>query len=370
MGYSHSTLDFVQVSETVDIDIRVDVTPGAVEAGSPLSLDADGHATVIVEPAAALAGSPAIKPEGDASVSINPQAVSAGSGEISADVYVFVDVSPGAAEGATPAAIGRIEVVLPAAAEATDPGITVEAHETIVKIDPATGIAVSGDISGLVVTDPNPTVGISISLDPAAVIAGGGTGVEPESFEIDFTRTLTVFNFYITGSDGNKNIKVPITSFQLVLYADRNAYLEVNVPGLEWVDDITDRTDGNLSLKMGYAAISTLEVLQEEQVVKVPLENMDVHRGANKRAITLSGHETESQAESRQSTSKTVTLSDKWYNYKRMSDGKITARLVKPHMYLQAGDTIVDDDAEFVADRITWTKSERRHHMEIAGTAA
>lgn len=369
MGYHYSTLDYIQVSETIATDTSVAVLPGAAEAMSAQSLAVDGHVSVVVSPAAAVAASPAISIEGNALVPVAPASMGAGSGSVFAGVYVIATVSPTAAVAVTPPTIGPIEVVLPRVAIAATPLITVSAHTTIAPIAPAAGTAFSGTVSAFVITDPHPTTGISISVVPGYVEVGGGSEMLPDTFTIDFTRTLTLFTFYITGSSGNSNVQIPISSFQLVLYANRNAYLEVSIPGMSWVDAIAARSDGNLSLKMAYAAISTLETLQEEQVVAVPMETIDMHRGAAKQAITLSGHETDSQAATRQSNPKTITLTDGWYNYKRTSGDQITVRLVRPHIYLQAGDTIVDDDGEFTVDRITWVKSESYHHMELTGAS-
>lgn len=366
-------LDYIKVT-TEQGDVSIDISPAEMLAGD-LDAGVDGNIAVVVGPGFIAARSPEITIEAHETI-IDPQPaeVEAFGPRIAVESYE-AKISPSPADveaGAIAPAAAIYEAMIdisPAEMVAVEQEIEISAHTTIIFPHPARVKVVDGDAPLHLVPAPDESDGSVVFPAPASVLCG--------SMSINIvlkikasSRTITLFHLYIVDSDGNEEIKIPISSFQLVLYADRNAYLEVNVPGLERVDEITDRTDGNLLLKMGHAAISTLEVLEEEQVIKVPIENMDVHRGANKRAITLSGHETESQAESRQSTSKTVTLSDKWYNYKRMSDGKITARLVKPHMYLQAGDTIVDDDAEFVADRITWTKSERRHHMEIAGTAA
>lgn len=386
MATYHSSIDYIQATDSEDT--YVELTDLAAIADSSSTLEAEGNATAIIPGTYAIAADPGINPEGDATVNVQPGSAVSDAGIDAAIYEAIIEISHNPAVSDSPVTLSviSVELVGPAAAVGAGSDIFGVAHKTIINLS-GTAIALSGEGDALTITQPTVTEGISVEVSPGAAVSvdtglfaaetvgidlsaalsGSVDEIAAVTFGIDPDRVLTLFNFYIV-DDGPK-IAIPITSFQLVLYADKAAYLEVVVPGLQWVDEINSRRNGNLSLQLAYASISTLETLQEEQIVKVPIERVDVNKGI-KRSVTLSGYETDAQAARRQSDPKTITLDDSWYSYRRTSSGSITVRLVRPHMYLQAGDTIQDNDSEFVADRITWVKSESYHHMEVSGALA
>jgi len=211
-----------------------------------------------------------------------------------------------------------------------------------------------------------PSVFYNVDVPPAEINIEGVQADGITSFVIDFSRTLTLFKFFITGVDDFSDIEIPISSFQVMLYANKKAYLQVVIPGIKYADEITNRSNGNLSLYITYTAIDTFEILQQELIIAVQMDTVRVDYGTDSQSITLSGYESDSQAANRQTSSKVITIDESWYNYKR-TDDNITIRLVKPHIYLQAGDTVQDGETEITVNRIIWQKSENFQHMEITG---
>jgi len=195
------------------------------------------------------------------------------------------------------------------------------------------------------------------------------TGILNGSYEvIKYENFIALFKFYVTGTaDGLTDAKIPISSFQIRLYKDKNSYLSVNIPGVGYTDQITNRPNGTLKLYLVYAKIDTMEEIRSEVLLETTMDTPRVDEGSINNSIKLEGHETDAQATARQAISKTITLSESWLSYRRSTGTSWTARLVKPHLDLRAGDTVIDDGISYTADRITWMKSESVHHMEITG---
>jgi len=346
---------------TIKFGTSISVTPGTAESDGPISgVSVNAYLTSVLTTAG--------------SVTSSSNAI---------DVYCgnIINVTPGTTEADSVLFYPFQPVMVePASIETSSPDIDVIAYQTNIQATPGTAQSNNETISvycGNIITTLAGTVesdGSSIYVMSVVGVDLGGAEADSPSIsantvEIDYNRTLTFFKFYITGA-GLSSVAIPITSFQVTLYSDRNAYLVIVIPGLDYVDEIIARSSGNLALYMAYARISDLEVLQEKQIVEVAMGTPRVDKGVKNNSITLSGYETDAQASRRQSGTKTITLGDEWYNYRRAENGSITARMAKPHISLQAGDTIIDDDGEFSVDRITWMKSESVHHMEVTGIAA
>jgi len=246
-------------------------------------------------------------------------------------------------------------------------GIAVTGYKTVVTSPGAKFLFKHGTHHINSLTPPETIYGQFVN-DPGTGLVFSADEVSVSSFNIEPSERLTLFTFTLTGAaDGLADVEIPITSFQMRLYSDAAAYLQVTIPGADYIDSITSRPQGSLILYMAYASVGDMTVLQKEQIIAVAMDTPRVNEGTINNSITLSGHETDAQAAKRQAAPKAVTLGNSWYNYRRTTGSSITARMVKPHIYLQAGDTVTDDDGTFEVDRITWMKSESVHHMEITG---
>ncbi len=197
-------------------------------------------------------------------------------------------------------------------------------------------------------------------------ISAGGTFAVPSISTTRITKDYIKFFLSLTGSP---NITMPIKQFEIRMYSDNPTCFGATIPGVDYADQISDRSGGNLVFSMAYCDRVTGNVLQSEPIVTVPLLTVNVDEGSVNKSITVSGYETTAQAAAKQSYQKTVTIDLGWLNYKRTVGGLITARLVKPHIFLRPGDTVDDGEDTYTASRITWINSEEYHHMEIQEAA-
>jgi len=172
-------------------------------------------------------------------------------------------------------------------------------------------------------------------------------------------KFLIKYFFTLTGDgDGEDDIEIPIQSLQARKRTGEATYLSVVIPGIEYLESINDRTNGDLVIEMAYF-ISGAEQLREE-ILRVDLENIRYDKGARNRSITLSGHRTETFA---------VNLVDMENpGYKYLSDGRLRYRFPEINPWLNPGDTCVvaAEGDEFRVDYITYIISDAQKFMEVS----
>jgi len=174
----------------------------------------------------------------------------------------------------------------------------------------------------------------------------------------------TFYYFTLTGSgDSTTDIEIPISSFQCRKRNGDPSYLQVVIPGIAHAGEISDRSNGDLEVYIGYKIDG--EIVTKKLIVSANLETIRIDKGTDSQSITLSGHKTETF------TPKSISLSGA--TYQSITDGKLRYRVVEPDVNLNAGDSVTIDGMTFSADLISYyvsaTKDGLNQNMEISQEA-
>ena len=204
-----------------------------------------------------------------------------------------------------------------------------------------------------------------------SISAGGleSTGTMTGDFwVIDFTGLIVLYKFVLSGAeDATIDVEIPISSFQLRMYADGLSYLNVVIPdGETYSDAITDRPNGTLNIYLTYADPDSTEVFRV-LILVTAFDSVSVDEGSAGKTITISGNETTAQKNIRIAEIKAITIDEPWVNYRRTANGKTTLRLSKPHFLARAGDTITHANGSFTASLMTWYESGTSRTIELSG---
>lgn len=163
----------------------------------------------------------------------------------------------------------------------------------------------------------------------------------------------------LTGDpDGLEDVVIPIESFQTRIRNGEPTFLSVTIPSLEKADDISDRPNGEIYIEMAFL-VAGVEMHREE-IVRVSLEDIDIHDGSQNKTIVLSGHKTVTWG-----VPKTVTISG--VNYRRTLNGVTRLRTLYPDMYLKPGDYASYDGDTITVEQITIFVGPTTSTMELAG---
>jgi hypothetical protein len=174
-------------------------------------------------------------------------------------------------------------------------------------------------------------------------------------------KDLFVITYFCTltgAADGEADAVLPIQSFQARKRDGEDTYVSAVIPGIDYLDEISDRPNGQIVIEMAYFSGGS-ELLREE-ILRVDLENVRYDKGARSRAVTISGHRTESFA---------VNLVDlEKPSYKYLSEGKLRYRFPIPNPWLNPGDTcrVLSEGDEFRVDYITYIVSDAQKFMEVS----
>ena len=162
-------------------------------------------------------------------------------------------------------------------------------------------------------------------------------------------RAIERYYFTLTGdADGATDIEIPISSFQARKRSGEATYLSVVIPDFAGqAAAVSARSNGEMVIELAYL-IDGEESVREE-ILRADLEDIRTDEGPTNRAITLTGHKTQSFG------SKIVTLENPVY--KNVTSGKITYRFAKMDPYLNPGDTCRVGDDEFEVDYIVYMAS-------------
>jgi len=163
----------------------------------------------------------------------------------------------------------------------------------------------------------------------------------------------------LTGSpDGLSDVELPMQSFQARKRDGEPTYVSAVIPGMDYLDEISDRPNGQIIIEMAYF-VEGVEQLREE-ILRVDMENIRYDKGSRNRSVTISGHRSESFA---------VNLVDlENPSYKYLSEGKLRYRFPILDPWLNPGDTcsVQSEGDEFRVDYITYVVSPNLKFMEIS----
>ena len=216
---------------------------------------------------------------------------------------------------------------------------------TPAKIVTATPFTLTGSLQGLIA---------KAIVSEAFALTGSLSASIAEPYRV--IDPITRYYFTLTGSaDGETDLDIPIKSFQTRWKSGDPTFLEVVVHGIEYSDDISDRSNGEMIIKMGYEVNGVVQITEE--LIRVDLENVNPHEGGRNRSIVLQGHKTLAYE------NKTVALSGA--TYRSSPDGKIHYRC-DPHLYLRPGDTADINDESFTVGDIIMIVNPQDQTMEIA----
>ena len=222
----------------------------------------------------------------------------------------------------------------------------------------------SVSVSGTVVPVSVPTFTQANSLSvkyyylelplPAFSMSNSMSIAEPDIFTIEYPSIYYVFR--LTGAaDGLENVTIPITSFQTRMRNAEPTYLQVVIPGLDYADDIYDRSNGRMLIDLAYKEDGVLKLV--ETIVSADLEDIMLYEGPESDRIVLVGHRTETF------TNKELTLTGS--NYRNVNNGFIRHRLSEPNVYIRPGDTVNIGGDTFKANVISYYISVDRKTMEV-----
>lgn len=162
--------------------------------------------------------------------------------------------------------------------------------------------------------------------------------------------------FILTGaSDGEDDVQIPIKSWQGRLRSGDPSYLSVTIPGEEFGAAISDRSNGEMVVKM--AKLDQGAIYHTEEIMRVSLEEIRLDGGGLNKSITLTGHGTASYG------SKIVPLQG--VTFASGSTGKLRFR-ASIDIFLRPGDTATHGVNSFTVDNITYTVSVDSQVMEVA----
>lgn len=183
-------------------------------------------------------------------------------------------------------------------------------------------------------------------------ISGFGDHLDAFNWSEWLTNNLdrAVARYYctITGSaDGETDIEVPISSFQARKQTGSSTYLSVVIPGIDYLDAISARANGEMVIEMAYL-IGGVESIREE-ILRADIEQINYYRGTGSRSVTLIGHFAQTF----------VAKETRLYNpvYAQRADGDLSYRFAVPDLYVNPGDTVRVGDDAFTADAVLYMVS-------------
>jgi len=195
-----------------------------------------------------------------------------------------------------------------------------------------------------------------LSLANMILSGTGGMDGSARTFEIDTTNLAINFYCIITGSaDGEIDLTLPISSFSARMRQGDPTYLQVVTPGLDYSEEISNRSNGQIVVRIGL--INDGVILQLEEIIRVDLETIRLYEGGRNQSIVLTGHLTETYAVAE------YALED--VSYKNVSNGTIRIRCGL-HKYIRPGCTATYDGDTFTISNISWTVNNIQRAMEVS----
>jgi hypothetical protein len=207
------------------------------------------------------------------------------------------------------------------------------------------------------------TVGVGDAVDAGfervgELVDAAGIGDAADAF--NWTTWLranldqAVARFYLTltgAADGTTDVEIPISSFQARKRTGYETYISAVIPGLEYAEEIADRSNGQMIVEMAYL-VGGVESIREE-ILRADLEKIMIQKGPMSRSITLYGRRAETFVGTAARLTKPI--------YSSQYEGRMTYRFAIPDPYLKPGDAVTVEDDEgtdvLTVDQVTYIVS-------------
>ena len=173
-------------------------------------------------------------------------------------------------------------------------------------------------------------------------------------FSLDHAKIL--FFLVIEGVfDGLGDVTIPISSFQARRRSGDPTYLSVVIPTVDYADDISDRSNGDMVIYQAYEIDG--EIKQREEILRTDIEDIRLDEGSSSQSVTLTGYK------QKIFSPKTVSLSG--LTYKSTIGGKRHYRLATPYIFLNPGDTVEINDETIDIGVMSYSVSATAQQFEI-----
>jgi len=140
-----------------------------------------------------------------------------------------------------------------------------------------------------------------------------------------------LYRFVLTGEqDSLEDITIPISNFQHRQQKNQRSYVSVIVPGIDYYDEISDRSNGKI---MVYEDTYIIGILANSILIcSADIDDIRTDEGAKSKSISVSGYGALSQVYAEYSLS--------GHNYRSLTQGKLTFRFPKPQARVRPGDSV------------------------------
>ena len=192
-------------------------------------------------------------------------------------------------------------------------------------------------------------------VGPEIIVTTGMSSIAPDFFTTGDAKVRFFLN--ITGAaDGLPDVEIPISSFQARKRSDANTYLSAVIPDIDYIDTLTNRSNGTMQIKQGYEKNGV--ILQKDVIIEAELETLAYDQGGTNQSITVSGYKDQTF------TAKAVLLTNA--TYKSLRNGKLRFRFAEPNIYLNPGDTATIGSDTLIVDTMSYAISaESVNNFEI-----
>jgi len=196
---------------------------------------------------------------------------------------------------------------------------------------------------------------------------------------ITLENSYLTYQLILTGkADGETNLTIPISSFQIRKRNNAPTFMQVTTPWVteESIQDISDRSNGTLRLYMQYNKDG--EVIQSRKIASVYVDDFGYDKGPNNQSLTIKGYKTHTFSGKickpylRRGISNGASVGGDGQSagsipiyvpgevvpveglaFRRLVNGKITYRFATPMIDLDPGDTVQIGDDSFTAGLVT-----------------
>lgn len=228
--------------------------------------------------------------------------------------------------------------------------------------EPRTNSAYSTGINGAM--DEFAIWGRALSAQEVADLWNGGAGVRladpPPVVDLSFNPSPLSSQFsYMDIDDGVLSpLRIPVSSWQATLQADRSSFVQAVIPGaLDWVDDITARqATGEIILTYAVRDIDGNE--QTWEVARVPLQQINFDQGPQRATARVTSYATIAGGDA----GTTVTLQN--VRSVSTSSGGVRMRCdIDPT--IKPGNTAVSGSTSFVVAYINHYATSSDRYMDV-----
>jgi len=193
-----------------------------------------------------------------------------------------------------------------------------------------------------------------VSIQPVEQEINLGSRLEAD---VVWTPVVTAIHYTLKlVADGYSDLVLPMSSFQTRLRQSTPSYLQAIIPGaLEYVDEIADRSNGDIIIERGLRW--TDGTTQLEEIARVNFETIRTDEGAISDSATLTGHKTTTY-----SAPKTVNLSGAQIRSVNSSNIRYRCEIDNS---LRPGDTAIINGDSIIVEYIQHGVAVGSAYMEI-----